>query len=47
MILYLNLQDEEAEECLTVRRFIQAHNLFSEDSSIVLKKILSCKLLIL
>jgi len=34
-------KDEEAEECLTVRRFIQAHNLFSEDSSIVLKKILS------
>lgn len=34
-------KDEEAEECLNVRHFIQAHNKFSEDSSIVLKKILS------
>ncbi|XP_065681003.1 serine/threonine-protein kinase SMG1 isoform X2 [Hydra vulgaris] len=34
-------KDEEAEECLNVRKFIQAHNKFSDDSSIVLKKILN------
>ncbi|XP_066926510.1 serine/threonine-protein kinase SMG1-like [Clytia hemisphaerica] len=34
-------KDEEAPECTNVRRFIQSHNKCSEDSSIVLKKILA------
>lgn len=33
-------KDEDAEECLKVRKFIQSHNKFSEDSSAVLKNIL-------
>ena len=33
-------KDEDAEECMKVRKFIQSHNKFSEDSSAVLKNIL-------
>ena len=41
LLLMTFLQDEEAPECTNVRRFIQSHNKCSEDSSIVLKKILA------
>lgn len=34
-------KDEDAEECMKVRKFIQSHNKFSEDSSAVLKNILN------
>ena len=39
--LQLFLKDDEAAECTNVRKFIHSHNKCSEDSSIVLKKILA------